>query len=383
MKNYNMLKVAPIIMAFFTMGYVDLVGISTNYIKADFGISDTMTNMLGSVLFFWFLVLSVPTGILMNKFGRRRTVSLSVAITAAAMAIPMIEYSFASMMLSFALLGIGNTMLQVSINPLVADIVPSDKLASSITLGQFVKCIASFAAPIVVLWSARFFEDWKLIYPLFAATALVPTIWLAFTQIEESAPARNSSFGECFGLLKNGAVAVLFCGILIHVGIDVGINITSPKILMDRAGLTLADAGYATSVYFLFRTFASFAGAIVLAKMEPAKFFSASVALMLATCVLLLFAFDKNVIFVCIALMGVGNANIFSVIFSRALQIMPTHKNEISGLMVMGIAGGAVFPLLMGISSDITGSQTAAVAIITLCVFYLLFVATKLNPSRQ
>ena len=383
MKNLKISLFAPILAAFFAMGYVDLVGISTNYVKSDFGLSDTMTNLLGSFLFFWFLVLAVPTGMLMNKFGRRNTVALSIGITTVSMLVPIFDYSFATMILSFALLGIGNTLLQVSVNPLVADVVPHNKLASAITLGQFVKSIAAFATPILVLHFAKEFGNWRTIYPVLAAVSLIPSIWLASVKIEESAPAKNSSFCESFALLKNSTIAILFCGILIHVGIDVGINITAPKILIDKANIPLSEAGYATSLYFLCKTAASFAGAVVLTKMSPQKFFVASVAVMLAAVAALLFCSDKTAIFVCIALVGIGNANIFSVIFSRALLILPERKNEISGLMVMGIAGGGIFPLLMGISSDLTGSQTGAIAVILVCVLYLCFVATKLGDETK
>ena len=144
MKKFSIAKFIPVIFAFMTMAYVDLVGISVNYIKSDFGLSDTMTNAFGSLLFFWFLVVSVPTGMIMNALGRRITVAISTAITCLAVAVPIINYSLPTMMISFALLGIGNTMLQVSINPLVADMVPSDKLATGITFGQFIKSIISF-----------------------------------------------------------------------------------------------------------------------------------------------------------------------------------------------------------------------------------------------
>lgn len=383
MKNKSTLLFAPVLAAFFVMGYVDLIGISSNYIKADFGLSDTSANMLGEMLFVWFLVLSLPTGMLMNRLGRRKTVALSVAATTVAMLAPMLDYSFPSMLFSFALLGIGNTMLQVSVNPLVADIVPPERLASGITLGQFVKSIASFALPAAVIWSAKNFGEWRAAYPVFAAVSLVPAVWLACSKIGESAPAKNSSFGECFGLLKDGAILALFCGILVHVGIDVGVNITAPKILMEKAGLELSEAGYATSLYFFSKTVAAFAGAVILTKMSPQKFFVASVALMIAASAALFFTDDKTAIFACIALVGVGNANVFSIIFSRALQILPDRKNEISGLMVMGIAGGGIFPLVMGAASDATGSQTGAVAVLLLCMAYLAFLACSKNGAKM
>ena len=272
MKKFSIAKFIPVIFAFMTMAYVDLVGISVNYIKSDFRLSDTMTNAFGSLLFFWFLVVSVPTGMIMNALGRRITVAISTAITCLAVAVPIINYSLPTMMISFALLGIGNTMLQVSINPLVADMVPSDKLATGITFGQFIKSIISFLIPIIVIAFAKDFENWRLIYPVFTVLALVPTFLLAFTKIEESASAQNSGFIDCLALLKNPIVAIFFSGILIHVGIDVGINITAPKILIERLGFALEQAGYATSIYFFFRIATSFAGALILARMSATFF---------------------------------------------------------------------------------------------------------------
>ena len=379
MKNINIVKFIPVMFAFLAMAFVDLVGISTNFIKADFALSDTMTNIFGSVLFFWFLVASVPTGMLMNVVGRRKTVAISTAVTCLAMVMPIINYSFASMMVSFVLLGIGNTMLQVSVNPLLADMVPSDKLATSITFGQFIKAIAAFLIPITVIFCANHFASWRAIYPLLAVMAIIPTILLAITKIEESAPAKNSGFIECLALLKKPIIAIFFSGILIHVGIDVGVNMTAPKILMERLGFAIEQAGYAVSLYFFFRIVTSFAGALILSVCSAKKFFMFSIILMLIATNILFVANSQYAIYTAIALLGIGNANIFSIIFTKALQALPERKNEVSGLMVMGIAGGAIFPVLMGVASDCVGSQTGAVAIIFVCIAYLIFVARKLD----
>ena len=315
------------------------------------------------------------------KSIERRTVAISTGITCAAMLVPMANYSELSMALSFAMLGVGNTMLQVSINPLVADMVSERRLATSLTFGQFAKSIASFATPILVIMCAKHFGSWRGAYPVLAALSLIPTLSLALSKIEESAPAKTSSFGECLGLLKIPAVLVLFSGILVHVGIDVGANITAPKILMERAGFALEQAGYAVSLYFFFRIATSFAGAIILAKVSAKKFFAASVGIMAIAAAVLFFAQAKPAIYAAIALLGIGNANIFSVIFTKALQLMPGRKNEMSGLMVMGIAGGGIFPYLMGVASDAAGSQSGAVAVIFACVAYLAVVAFNLKKD--
>lgn len=381
MKEKGMyLKLVPVMLSFFVMGFVDLVGIATNYVKADFQLSDTMANLFPSMVFFWFLVFSVPTGMLMNRIGRRKTVVLSLAVTALALLLPIVSYTFMSMLISFSLLGIGNTLMQVSLNPLLSNIVSGDKLASSLTLGQFVKAIASFIAPLIAGWAALELGDWKYLFPVFMCIAVLAVVGLGLTQIKESdAGQESSTFAECFALLGDKIILLSFIGIMCHVGIDVGINLTAPKLLMERLGMGLADAGFATSLYFLFRTIGCFTGAFVLAKYPVRPFFIMSVACMVVAVIGLFFFQALLPIYVCIALIGLGNSNIFSILFSQALLHLPERKNEVSGLMIMGLFGGTIFPLLMGVASDAMSTQTGAVGVLSLGVLYLLFLCPKLQ----
>lgn len=381
MKNTKSLALlVPVMFTFFTMGFVDLVGIATNYVKEDFALSDTMANLLPSMVFLWFLICSVPTGMLMNRIGRRKTVIISVVVTCLALLIPLIDYTYTMMLISFALLGIGNAMMQVSLNPLLSNIVSGHLLASSLTLGQFFKAIASFLAPIIAAWAVVEFGDWKMLYPIFAGISVVAVVWLLFTPVEEArTEGRISTFTECFALLGDSVILMLFLGIMCHVGIDVGINTTAPKLLMERAGMTLADAGYATSLYFLCRTVGCFSGAFILAKFSPKKFFMLSMVGVTLAVILLLFTDHIAVLYVAIGLLGYGNSNLFSVMLSQALQRMPSRSNEVSGLMMMGIFGGAIIPLLMGVASDTMGGQVGAVAVLAICTVYLLLLAPRLK----
>ncbi|WP_436416492.1 MFS transporter [Petrimonas sp.] len=383
-KNNKLFLLLPVMFAFFTMGFVDLVGIATNYIKSDFALNDTMANLMPSMVFFWFLVFSVPTGMLMNKIGRRKTVLLSIVVTLLALLVPLLDYSFATMLVAFSLLGIGNTLMQVSLNPLVSNIVSGDRLASSLTFGQFVKAIASFVAPIIAAWALAKFGDWKTLFLIFAAIAVVAAVWLFFTQIEEKpVEGKQSTFGECFALLGDKTILLLFLGIMAHVGTDVGVNTTAPKLLIERLGMPLSEAGYATSVYFLFRTIGSFSGAFILARFSSKSFFWISILMMLVAVVGLYFSYSATAIYVCIALIGFGNSNVFSIMFSQALQHLPQRSNEISGLMIMGLAGGAVFPLLMGVLSDAMGGQIGAVIVLTALVAYFFMLAPKIGVKRH
>lgn len=379
-------KVLPIMLAFFCMGFVDMVGTATNYVQKDLSLDDATANIFPSMVFFWFLIFSVPTGMLMGRIGRRKTVVLSLIITAISMIVPLVWYDKTSMIITFSLLGIGNTLMQVSINPLLSNIVQGEKLASSLTFGQFVKAIASFSAPLIATRAALMFDDWKMIYPLFLGISVISTIWLWATHIDEEKESVNGAgFVQCFKLLGNGFIFLCFLGIMCHVGIDVGTNVTAPRILMERLNLTeLNDANYATSVYFAFRTAGCFIGAFVLARFSAKKFFAVSVILMALGMAGLYFMQSEFVLCLCIGLIGFGNSNVFSVILSQAMLYMPGKKNEISGLMIMGLFGGTVFPFFMGQATKVLdSSQIGALIVMSIGVVYLLAMTMRIKDKVE
>lgn len=376
-------KLVPIMLCFFAMGFVDLVGIASNYVKADLNLTDSEANIFPSLVFFWFLIFSVPTGILMNKIGRKETVMLSLVVTFVSLLIPVFGDNYGVMLCSFSLLGIGNALMQTSLNPLLSNIISGDKLASSLTFGQFVKAIASFLAPYIAMWGATqamptFGLGWRVLFPVYMVIAVIAVLWLGATPIEEEKPDKASGFVSCLKLLGSPFILLCFLGIMCHVGIDVGTNTTAPKILMERLGMTLDEAGFATSLYFIFRTLGCFSGAIILQKVSARSFFVVSVICMLLAMAGLFVSDAEAVIYTAIALIGFGNSNIFSIIFSQALLAVPEKKNEISGLMIMGLFGGTVFPLFMGFASDAMG-QDGAVAVMTVGVIYLLFYTLKIK----
>ena len=376
-KKSNLSKLVPMMFAFFAMGFVDMVGTATNYVKADFTLSDTMANFLPSMVFLWFFFLSVPTGLLMNKIGKRKTVLISLIVTALAMVLPLFAYNYPIMLISFCLLGIGNTLMQVSLNPLITCIVTGEKLASTLTFGQFIKAIASFIAPIIASWASVQFGNWRLLYPIFLAFAVIATVYLWMTKIEEEIPKdKSSGFIDCLKLLGDGTVLLLFLGIVAHVGIDVGVNTCAPKIIMERLALPLEKAGIATSIYFLFRTLGCFSGSFILAKFPLKNFFAISVGCMVLSMIGLFVCHTLVGLYIAIALVGFGNSNIFSMVFSKALLYLPEKNNELSGLMIMGLIGGTIFPLLMGVLSDAMGTQVGSVIVISVGVAYLIYLAS-------
>lgn len=373
----NKIAILSVMLCFFAMGFVDLVGIASNYVKADLNLSDSEANLFPSLVFFWFLIFSVPTGMLMNRIGRKNTVLLSLVVTLFSLLLPLFGDSYTMMLLSFSLLGIGNALMQTSLNPLVSSVIRGGNLASTLTFGQFVKAIASFMAPYIAMWGAMaaipsFGLGWRVLFPIYLIIGVVATLALYGTSIEEDPiEGKASSIMDCVKLLSRPVVLLCFMGIMCHVGIDVGTNTTAPKILMERHEMTLNDAAFATSLYFIFRTIGCLTGSFFLRVMSNRLFFLISVVMMALAMAGLGFGTSKVVLYTAIALVGYGNSNIFSLVFSQALLSDKSRQNEISGLMIMGLFGGTVFPLAMGVAADAMG-QLGAVAVMAIGVAYLL-----------
>ena len=380
MKQTNKLAIVSVMFCFFCMGFVDLVGIASNYVKADLQLSDSVANIFPSLVFFWFLIFSVPTGVLMNKIGRKNTVLLSLIVTAISLVLPLFGESFGIMLCAFSLLGIGNALMQTSLNPLVTCVMGGGNLAATLTFGQFIKAIASFIAPYLAMWGATAViptlgYDWRILFAIFLVVGILATAVLASVEIEEpqASDAGNSvgtQFANAFRLLGKPIVLLSFLGIMCHVGIDVGTNTTAPKILMERLGLSLNDAAFATSLYFIFRTIGCFTGSFFLRILKTRTFFIISVICMALSMGCMWVGTDKMVLYAGIALVGYGNSNIFSMCFANALNAVPDKQNEVSGLMIMGLFGGTLFPLAMGIASDAIG-QVGAVLCMAVGVAYL------------
>jgi len=379
----NKLALASVMLCFFAMGFVDLVGIASNFVKKDLGLNDATANIFPSLVFFWFLIFSVPTGVLMNKIGRKKTVLLSLVVTVVSLLLPLFGESFGLMLVSFSLLGIGNALMQTSLNPLVATVVRGGHLASTLTFGQFVKAIASFMAPYIAAWGATqaipsFGLGWRVLFPIYMIIGIAASLFLLSTPIEEEGPAFagetsptvGKQFAACFRLLGKPIVLLSFIGIMCHVGIDVGTNTTAPKILIERLGMTLNDAAFATSLYFIFRTIGCLTGSFFLRVVNNRLFFVISITMMALSMCGLFFGTTKLVLYIAIALVGYGNSNVFSLVFAQALQSVPDKQNEVSGLMIMGLFGGTIFPLIMGFASDTMG-QAGAVLVMAVGVAYL------------
>jgi len=307
-------------------------------------------------------------------------VLLSLVVTIVSLLLPVFGESFGLMLVAFSLLGIGNALMQTSLNPLVGTVMKGGNLASTLTFGQFVKAIASFLAPYIAMWGAMasiptFGLDWRVLFPIYMTIGIFATLILFATEIEEEkvvddGKSVGKAFVDAMQLLGNPVVLLCFFGIICHVGIDVGTNTTAPKLLIERLGMSLNDAAFATSLYFIFRTIGCFTGSIILQKISNRTFLLISVVMMAMSMVGMFFGTEQWILYTAIALVGYGNSNVFSLCFAKAMEAVPQKQNEVSGLMIMGLFGGTIFPLFMGMASDAMG-QAGAVTVMAIGVAYL------------
>ena len=382
--NKNISKVLPVLFGFFVMGFCDVVGISTSYVKQDFGLNETVAGFIPSMVFIWFLLLSIPAAMIMNKLGRKNMVQISNVITFVGMVIPFVSYNLVTCMLAFVLLGVGNTILQVALNPLLTNVVKGDALTSSLTAGQVVKAVSSFCGPFIAAFAAGALGNWQYLFPIYAVVTLLSGLWLLLTPIKEEAPqTKASTFSEVFGILKYKTILLLFLGIFFIVGVDVGVNTVSPKLLIERCGWAVEKAGLGASVYFVCRTVGALLGSVILAKMSDVKYFRWNMIAAAAALAALFFVKGTIGILVLIGMVGFFCSSIFSVIYSQAMQARPDKANEISGLMITGVFGGAVIPPFMGILTDTIGNQAGSLIVIGICVAYLVWCSFWLGKPAE
>ncbi len=369
-------------MSFIVMGFVDIIGVATGYVKQDFELSNFIVQFLPMMVLLWFFVLSVPAGVLQDKIGKRNMLNAGMVIQAVGLGLPFVHYSFTMMFASFILLGIGNTIIQVSANPLLQDVTPSEKLASSMSTSQFIKAIISFSGPLIATFLAKNFGDWKLVFAVYGITSLLSAFWLSMTSIAESKPDRKpASFTSCFGLLKNRFIAFMALSIFLIVGSEVAINTNITNILTARYGLTLEKAAIGISLFFAGETIARFLGAIILNWMKP-RLLLLLIALLSLAGVSGIFLAPGNIIaFAAIFLTGLAIGNMFPIIFSLTLDHMPERANEISGLLIMAVSGGAVIPLVMGFISATFG-PLVSLSVIAVCMLYILWVSLFVDRNK-
>lgn len=384
MKNKAIISIGAVLVSFFIQGFCDIVGISSEYAREAFGWSHTMAGFLPSMVFVWFLFFSVPVGIKMNTWGRKNTVLVGMAVTIVGMFIPLLQSSW-TCLAGYAMLGIGNAILQVSQNSLLKNIIADDnKLTSAVTAGQVVKALSSFSGPFIILFAINVFgggdtQDWYLVFPVLGGITLLSALWLYIAPIrrEEQQPS-DVTIGATFALLRDSTIMLLFLGIFFAVAIDVGTNFVSSKLMTIRYGWDIAEAGAAPQIYFICRTIGAFLGVFLMTKISATTYFRWNIiACIVVLATLALVRLPEAGTLALIGAVGFLCSCIFPIIFSKAVQAKPDKANLISGLLITAVAGGGAATPLIGWATDTFESISAGICVLILCALYLCYCSRK------
>ena len=373
------LVLLPILAGFFVMGFSDIIGTVMNQVKAECTLSDVTAGFLPSMIFIWFFLISIPTGVLCGKIGRKNTVLVSLAVTTVAMLLPLAANAgrFWIYFVSFALLGIGNTIIQAALPALMSNVVAPDQLTSRISLGQFVKAICAALTPVFVYLTATALGNWKLLFPLYGALTVVAALWLWFTSIPDerggtrSSASATTTFGSCLAMLKHPYVLAMTVGILFSVGADVGFAVAIPEYLKNVYKVSLDKAGMGPTVYFVAKTLAAIGGAALFAKVPAAKCFPWCMGLGILATAGIFLAGTPFVFLACVFLAALATANSFGMCMGLALDRVPEKANEITSLMVMAIVGGGIVTPVLGFVQSSSAGATGIVCVLLVCLAYL------------
>ena len=365
-------------MAFYVMGFGDIVGVATSYTQLEFGLSNTLTQVLTMLAFVWFALLSVPISIFQDRQGRKFTVNLGIMCFGIAMLLPIVFYNYYGMLLSFTCLGIGNAIVQVSANPLMQDVSSPDKLSRNLTLSQFVKAIAGMLGPFIAAFCAIQFSNWTIVYWIYLTICVITIIWLYATPIQESTSTEKASIGSSLSLLKDKRVLCVVLGTFLMVGFDVGMNTNIVKYLRGSFLVSQEEGSIGISVYFAALMIGRFLGVIILNRFKTNTVLKSCAVLSVVSFILMFLAPNYTWGQITIFLVGFFSASIFPLIFSIGLQYMPERSNELSGLMIMSVCGGGVIPPILGLVSDLW-SFMPAFFLYVLCLLYVLLFSFKVS----
>ncbi|TCN64719.1 MFS transporter [Acetobacteroides hydrogenigenes] len=382
------LSALPIFLAFLCMGFGDVVGPLTSQVQSDFHLSNFLAGLLTFMGFIMFGLLSIPLGIIQDRVGKRKVLIFGLAVALLGLILPIIGNfsSFVVLLVSILMLGAGATSLQVAGNPIMRDVSPEGKYSRNLSLGQFVKAIGSLSGSLVPLIAAKYWGlDWKILFPIYSAFIALTIVYILFAHIHESKPDENAkpaTFKSCLSLLNNKFILAMVMGIFLYVGAEVSMSSKLPNYLADVFSYDIKKLGLLGTLFFFIAIMTGrFFGSVILNWMSPKRFLVITTILSIVGNLVLFFAPTATVAFVSIFIIGFGFANIFPLIFSITVDSMPEKANEISGLMVTAIIGGAVVPLLFGLVADYSNSIVAGFAVPLACLAYILL--TALSTSKQ
>lgn len=381
-RRVNRQLLGPVLAGFFIMGFCDIVAPITGRIAAEFPAgSRTAVSFLPTMVFLWFLVLSAPFAAWMNRLARRRMALAGYALTFAGLLVPYLAGAGCSLgwyFAGFGLLGIGNTAIQVAVNPLLATIVPENRMTSYLTVGQIFRNTSLLLLAPIVTGLVALTGSWRLLLPLYAGLTVLGGLWLSLTPVPEPPRAPHAAgLGACFALLCNRTVLLSALGVACFIAADVAIGYLSVR-LIDRPSSILTTTGF-----YACRIVGTIVGAWVLLRLRDVRYLAWNMAGVLLLSLVLLVTGNETVIYAAVGLMGFGMACVFATFYAAATRAVPEQANGVAGLMILAISAGAVSGPVCDAILRAAGNPHWGMLFVAALVGYMLWAARTLDKQGQ
>lgn len=378
----NRTRIAAVLACYFALGYADIAGTVANCVREEFGLDNFATSLVPALFFLWYLILPLPVAGAMNRFGRVKVTIAALAACSMGLAVPSFTHSGSAIMVSLGMIGIGVTGLMITLNPLISSMVSAESTASVFSLGQILKTLASILTPLLAAMGMRLSagtEGWRLFFPVYLAITVALAVLVGF--VPETRPDKSGRLGlkDCFTSGNSSVIWISFAAMFFAVGLDVEFTVAVPQIYMDRLGMGIDESVNFNSVYFVSRLLSTVA-AVWLLRSRWARYCLPACLVFMAVALLLTFTAPSGATLTAgVITMGLGIANICTIVISDAFHFLPGRTNEISALMIMGLSGGAVLPALAGTFPD--GPE--AVSFLAVTVLAVYFLAIRKTGVRE
>jgi fucose permease len=386
-RSYYMVGI--VMLTFFVISFLtNIIGPLVPDIIKGFNLSLTLVAILPLAFFIPYGIVSIPTGMLLEKYKEKKIMVTAFFVAFAGSLILALSPNYFSALGSLFLIGFGMAMLQVVINPLLRVSGGEEHYAFYSILAQLIFGLASFISPHVYSniveqlnrgGGSNFFIKtlanlipsglpWISMYWLFAVICLVMILIILFSRfpkVELKSDEKAGAFGIYVMLFKKRTVVLFFIAILCYVGTEQGVANWISQFLYVYHGYDPQKTGAdAVANFWILMTAGGVLGLLLVKLMDSRKVLIWFTILAILSLSIALFG-SGSVALIAFPMVGFFASVMYPIIFSLALNSVSEHHGSFAGILVTGIIGGAIVPLIVGWLGDHLGLRSG------MCFVYL------------
>jgi len=387
----NYYLVFLVLLTFFVISFLsNIIGPLVPEIIEDFQLSLTMVALLPFAFFIAYGIMSIPSGILVERYGGKWVMLYAFGISFIGAILFATFPNYLIAIASLFLIGTGMAMLQVVINPLLRVAGGEENLAFYSTMGQLFFGLASFLSPLVYSYFATNLRQgtgsnflkrilasvvpenlsWIALYWIFSAISLIMVVVISlfrFPKVSLKEDEKVGAYKIHIALIKNPTVILFFLGIFFYVGSEQGVANWMSKFLSVYHGFDPQTTGArAVSWFWGLMTAGTFAGLFIVKIVDSRKVLVGFTAAAIICLTLSIFG-NKNISLFSFPLIGFFASVMWPIVLSLALNSVKEHHGSLSGILITAIAGGAIVPFIIGWLGDITNLKYG------ICFLYITF----------